>query len=208
MPPWNYYRRWRQRWRQPRWRRWIRTRRPRKTIRRRFQRRRWVRRHRFYRPIKRKLKKVTLKEWQPQHIRKCTIKGDLLLAACGRQRINHNYTLWTESIVPKEEPGGGGWSIMQLTLRALFDEYKKYRNWWTVSNQGLPLVKYLGCQFKFYRSAQTDYIVIPILTPPYAVTEEIYLNTQPSRALMNRRKIVVPRLDRPWTKKAIHKKKI
>ena len=96
---------------------------------------------------------------------------------------------------------------MQLTLRALFDEYKKYRNWWTVSNQGLPLVKYLGCQFKFYRSAQTDYIVIPILTPPYAVTEEIYLNTQPSRALMNRRKIVVPRLDRPWTKKPYIKRK-
>ncbi len=28
-----------------------------------------------------------------------------------------------ESIIPVKEPGGGGWSVMQLTLRALYDEF-------------------------------------------------------------------------------------
>lgn len=207
MPP--FYR-WRRR---PFTYRWRRRRRPafrrriRQTIRRRAYRRHWVRRRRYLKRLKRKLKKVTVKQWQPYHIRKCTIKGNLLLLACGQKRINHNFTLFAESIVPKEEPGGGGWSIMQLTLRALYDEYKKYRNWWTTSNQGLPLVKYLGCQFKFYRSAQTDYIVTPQLCPPFDVTEHTYLNTQPSRQMMNKHSIIIPRLDRPYMKKPYKKRR-
>ncbi len=102
---------------------------------------------------------------------------------------------------------GGAWSIMQLTFRALYDEYKKYRNWWTTSNEGLPLVKYNGVTMKFYRSYYTDYIVIPVLCPPFTVTREDYLNTQPFRALMNKNKIIVPRLDRTWTKRAYVKRK-
>ncbi len=110
-------------------------------------------------------------------------------------------------MIPVGESGGGGWSIIQLTLTALFDEFVHFRNKWTVSNQGLPLVKYTGCTFKFYRSKQTDYIVRPILCPPYSVTEEIYLDTQPSRMLLNTKKIIVPRLDRPWTRKAYIKRR-
>lgn len=99
--------------------------------------------------------------------------------------------MYAESIVPKREPGGGAWSIMQLTLRALYDEYKKYRNWWTFTNEGLPLVRYNGVKIKFYRSYYTDYIVIPVTCPPFSVTMEDYLNTQPFRALMNKNKIVI-----------------
>nr|UGV34511.1 MAG: ORF1 [TTV-like mini virus] len=191
----NWRRRWR--WRRRRNRTW----RPRKTVFRRIRRRRRVRR-RFYRHFKtRKLKRITVKQWQPPNIRKSTIKGNLLLLACGQTRINNNSTLYNESIIPIGESGGGGWSILQLTLTALFDEYLHYRNKWTVSNNGLPLVKYTGCKIKFYRSAQTDYIVVPVLSPPFSVTEEIYMNTQPSRMLLTKNKIIVPRLDRPWTKK-------
>lgn len=207
MPPFYY---WRRRRYIPRWRRRRRPafrRRTRQAFRRRTHRRYWVRRRRFFKKLKRKLKKITVKQWQPQQIRKCTIKGNLLLLACGKLRINHNFTLFSESIVPKEEPGGGGWSIMQLTLRALFDEYKKFRNWWTTSNSGLPLVKYTGCQFKFYRSSQTDYIVTPQLCPPFDVTEHTYLNTQPSRQLMNKHSIIIPRLDRQYMKKPYKKRR-
>nr|UGV37177.1 MAG: ORF1 [TTV-like mini virus]UGV37251.1 MAG: ORF1 [TTV-like mini virus]UGV42461.1 MAG: ORF1 [TTV-like mini virus]UGV42606.1 MAG: ORF1 [TTV-like mini virus] len=192
MPP-IYFRRWR--YRRPRYtnryrrQRYTRYRRPRKLLFRRLWRRRFrVRRRRRF---KKKLSKIHINQWQPKTIRKCLIKGDLCLFACGRQKINHNYTLFAESIVPKKEPGGGAWSIMQLTFRALYDEYKKYRNWWTTSNEGLPLVKYNGVTMKFYRSYYTDYIVIPVLCPPFTVTREDYLNTQPFRALMNKNKIIV-----------------
>lgn len=104
--------------------------------------------------------------------------------------------MFSESFVPVQEPGGGGWSIMQLTLRALYDEYLHFHNWWTKSNDNMPLVKYLGCKFKFYRSAYIDYIVIPQLCPPFAVTRDDYLSMQPSRMLLNRQRFIVPRLDR------------
>nr|UGV36392.1 MAG: ORF1 [TTV-like mini virus] len=189
---WWYYRRQRrpQRWRRrrPPFRR-----RARRFVQQRFRRRRWVRK-RLYKRHK-KLKKITLKEWQPKKIVKCTITGNLCLFACGRLRINNNYTMYSESFVPIEEPGGGGWSIMQLTLRSLYDEYIHYHNWWTRSNQGLPLTRYTGCKITFYRSKYTDYIVVPHLCPPFSVTREDYLQTQPSRQLLNKHAIIVTKLN-------------
>nr|UGV36730.1 MAG: ORF1 [TTV-like mini virus]UGV37301.1 MAG: ORF1 [TTV-like mini virus] len=207
MPP--FYRRpfrpyrtwWRRRRRQPF------RRRLRQTFRRRIQRRRTVRRFKRYTRFKKKLPKITLKQWQPKTIHKCKIKGDLCLLTCGKGRTNHNYTLTAESYVPTKEPGGGAWSIMQLTLRALYDELLHFRNWWTKSNNGLPLVRFIGGKFTFYRSSQTDYIVTITSCPPFEVTQETYFNTQPIRHLMNRHKVIVPRLDRPWTKRAYIKRR-
>lgn len=113
-----------------------------------------------------------------------------------------------ESYVPESEPGGGAWSILQVSLRVLWDEYTAFRNWWTSSNQGLPLTRYLGGQLKFYRSKQTDYIAIVNTCPPFDVTRDIYLNTQPSRAIMHKYKIIVPRLDRKIYRKPYVKKNI
>nr|UGV35501.1 MAG: ORF1 [TTV-like mini virus] len=208
MPPF-YYRRYWKRWRQPYWRRHRRIRRwrIRKTFPRRHRRRNWVRR-RHFRYRNRKLKRITVKEWQPKTIRKCIIKGDLCLISCGKGRENHNYTLYSESLVPKGEPGGGGWSIMQLSLRALYDEYLKFRCWWTKSNTGLPLVKYNGITIKLYRSSQTDYLFKYKTCPPFDVTEHDYLNTQPSRMLMDHRTIIVPRLDKQFKRRPYIKKRI
>ncbi len=109
-------------------------------------------------------------------------------------------------MVPEGEPGGGAWSIMQLTLRALWDEYVHFRNWWTKSNDGLPLVRYNYCKFKFYRAKECDYIVTPVLTPPFNVGRDDYLNTHPIRALMNRNKIIVTR-QKPGQRKNYIKRK-
>jgi len=116
--------------------------------------------------------------------------------------------MWAESIVPEGEPGGGAWSYIQLTLRALWDEYTKYRSWWTKGNEGLPLVRYRYTKLTFYRSKWTDYIVIIKLCPPFSVTREDYLDTQPGRMLMNIKKIVVPHLGRKQYKKTYITKKI
>ena len=209
MPAFNFYRRrWRpnRRWR---WRRRFGTRRLRRPVRRRFWRRNWVRRRYFTKKRKRKLKKIRLNQWQPDQIRKCRIKGQLCLLTCGKGKINNNFTLTSESYVPVKEPGGGGWSIMQLTLRALWDEYVHFRNWWTHSNCGLPLAKFLYVTVKFYKSNDTDYIVTVQHTGPFEVTRDIYLNTQPSRHMMNHRSFIVPKLNpnkkkRPYIKKRFY----
>nr|UGV39381.1 MAG: ORF1 [TTV-like mini virus] len=209
MPPFNFYRRrWRpnRRWR---WRRRFGTRRFRRPIRRRFWRRHWVRRRYFTKKRKRKLKKIRLHQWQPDQIKKCRIKGQLCLLTCGKGKINNNFTLTSESYVPTRESGGGGWSIMQLTLRALYDEYIHFRNWWTTSNCGLPLTRYLGVSVKFYKSNDCDYIVTVQHTGPFEVTRDIYLSTQPSRHMMNHKSFIVPKLNpnkkkRPYIKKRFY----
>nr|UGV35297.1 MAG: ORF1 [TTV-like mini virus] len=200
--PW--YRRRQQRWRQRR-RRPLWTWRPRRTIQRRWRRRRWVRRKFYGKKKSKKLKKLFLKFWQPHNIRKCHIKGWLCLFACGKQRTNHNYILTCNSYVPESEPGGGAWSILQFTLRVLWDEYTHFRNWWTTSNQGLPLCRYIRCVCKFYRTEETAYIVTPSTCPPFDVSLDSYLNTQPSRHIMNRHSFIVPKL-RPNSKKKFIKK--
>lgn len=209
MPPFNFYRR---RWRtNPRWR-WRRRytrRRLRRPIRRRFWRRHWVRRRHFIKKRKRKLRKIKLHQWQPDQIRKCHIKGQLCLLTCGKGKINNNFTLTAESYVPTRESGGGAWSIMQLTLRALYDEYLHFRNWWTNSNCGLSLVRYVMVTVKFYKSNDCDYIVTVQHTGPFEVTRDIYLNTQPSRHMMNHKSFIVPKLNpnkkkRPYIKKRFY----
>lgn len=207
MPPFNFYRR---RWYTNRgWRRRrFRRRRFGPPIRRRFRRRRWVRRRRFLKKYRKKAKTIRLKEWQPQTIRKCHIKGNLCAFTCGRGRQNHNFILTSESYVPTSEPGGGSFSILQFTLRVLWDEYKAGRNWWTKGNAELPLARFIRCKLKFYRSTETDYLVTIQRTGPFEVTRDSYLSTQPSRHLMNHRAIIVPKLGRGPNKRTYIKRYI
>nr|UGV37262.1 MAG: ORF1 [TTV-like mini virus] len=164
-----------------------------------------VNRKRFYR---KKLKKLKLNQWQPKVIRKCSIKGMLCLFQCGVGRTHNNWAMYQKSFVPVREPGGGGWSNMVISLNALYDEYQGLRNWWTQSNKGLPMVRYTGATFKFYRSLDTDYIVIIDTCPPFETSELQFLNTQPSRMLMHKHRIIVPHLKRKNYKKLYVKKKI
>nr|UGV38801.1 MAG: ORF1 [TTV-like mini virus] len=189
-----YWRRRRPRFYRQYWRkryRPFRSRRPRTTIFRRFRRRRWVRRHFF---TKRKLKKLKLKQWQPRHIVRCKIVGDIPLFICGKTRITHNYTLYKESNSSVGESTGGGWSVQLFTLKCLYDEYIKYKNFWTRSNQGLPLARFLGGRLRFYKSPFTDYIVTIKTCPPFTITKDMFLNSHPQRQLMEPRKILIPQL--------------
>lgn len=208
MPTFNWYRRrWypSRRWRR---RRYFRRRRFGQTFRRRFQRRNWVRRRRRFKTRKRKLTSIKLRQWQPKHIVKCRIKGNLCLLTCGRGRINNNFIITSESYVPTSEPGGGSFSILQFTTRVLYDEYLAARNWWTKGNSGLPLQRYILAKLKFYRSATTDYIVTINRTPPFEVSLDSYLSTQPTRHLMNKNAFIIPKLDRGPRKKTYIKKTI
>lgn len=184
----RYYKKYRQRRRR---RRPFFTWRPRTTFRFRKRRRRTVRKKRSYR---KKLKKLTIHEWQPTHIRKCKVKGNIQLFVCGKERLGFDYTNYKESITPVGEASGGPFSIQLFSLDALFTEYIKHRAIWTVSNQGLPLVRYTGATVKLYKSLFTDYIVSYSICPPFSVTYDMYMQTQPIRQLLQKHKIIVPKL--------------
>nr|UGV42369.1 MAG: ORF1 [TTV-like mini virus] len=195
----NFKRRYRKRWFRPySWR-------PRKTIRRRRRKRRV--RKRFY---KRKLKRafLKLKQWQPELIRKSCIKGLFTLFEASPGRFANNWPQYRDSLVPIHTPGGGGWGIFVFNLGAFFDEFLRIRNWWTVSNVNLPLVRYLYCKLRFYRCEDIDYVVYYSTNYPMTDSAQKHADAQPSRMLMRKHKIIVPSRKKRPNKKPYVKKKI
>jgi hypothetical protein len=106
------------------------------------------------------------------------------------------------SIVPEHWNGGGGWSQLKFSLGSLWEQRQIVRNVWTKSNIALPLVRYLGCSFRFYRTLDVDYIVMYNRCFPMVDTEPKHTNAQPSAMLMYKHKILVPSY-----KTAPHKRK-
>nr|UGV36143.1 MAG: ORF1 [TTV-like mini virus] len=202
--PW-YYRRYNKRWR--RRRRRFNTRRSRKTFRR--NRRSWVRKRRYFRFRKRKLKKIRLNQWQPQLIRKCKITGLFTLFQSTFERGSNNYAQYQLSYVPEKESGGGGWGIFVFNLGAFYQMFERVRNWWTYSNINLPLCRYLGCKFTFYRDDFIDYIVTYTTNFPMTDSDLKHAEAQPYRMMLRKRKIVVTckhknRHRKPYKKVRIH----
>lgn len=189
----------------PRRRYWFFNRRSRKTFRKR--RRNRVRRKRLFKRRFRKLKTLRLKEYQPEQIRKCRIKGYLELFDCGYGRQSDNYALFKESIVPPHQPGGGGWSIQQLTLGNLYVQGKYAMNYWTKSNRGYNLCRFLGVQITLFRMPDTDYIFHYDLEDPQIVTKYTYPSYHPYKMLLFNKKIVVPSLKTAPHKRKQYKKK-
>nr|UGV35082.1 MAG: ORF1 [TTV-like mini virus] len=188
-----YY--WRRNYLRNYWRRrrrhWPRTWRTRPLIRRR--RRRYRVRKRFF---PKKLKTIRLREWQPRTIKLCKIKGFIPLIICGRDRQTFNFMQYYQSIPRVGEPSGGGWSSIVFSLGALYQQFERLMNWWTKDNDGLPLARYLGSKFTFYRSWDTDYIVTWQTCPPMTDTEHKHLNSHPYRQLLSKKNITVPNLVR------------
>nr|UGV35726.1 MAG: ORF1 [TTV-like mini virus]UGV35816.1 MAG: ORF1 [TTV-like mini virus] len=180
MPYYNYYRRW-NRWRP----RYYRRRRPRPPFRRRFYRRR-----RRY-TVRRKLKKIILREFQPRTIKRCTIKGLHPLFMANHNRLTNNLTQWLYSIAPEHFPSGGGFSITQYTLAGLFELHQKLENWWTNTNCNLPLTRYLGGSFKLYRQWETDYVFSYLTCYPMKSTHAMYMQCQPSMLMMTKNSVLV-----------------
>nr|UGV38677.1 MAG: ORF1 [TTV-like mini virus] len=188
---WNYrYNPWRRR------RRWFHRRRPRKTFRRRYRRRYRVREQR--RPL-------PLMQWQPPFIRKCYIKGKDCIVYFNPQRLTHNSTMYEESIVPSNWPGGGGFAVSQFTLDSLYSLHQKCLNWWTGSNVDLPLCRYKGCWLKFYQCDHTDYIVKIQTELPSNSNKLTYPSCQPSMMMMAKKTLIIPSKDNKKMKKPYKK---
>nr|UGV37617.1 MAG: ORF1 [TTV-like mini virus] len=177
----------RRRWPRRRYR-WFRRWRARRPFRPRYRRRYWVRNY----SRKRKLYKITNKTWQPKVIRRTKIKGTYPVFMCTKHRINNNMIQYLDSIAPEHYYGGGGFSIMQFSLQALYEEFIKAKNWWTQTNCFLPIIRYLGCSFRFYRTEFYDYVVLIERCYPLSCTDEMYLSTQPSIMMLTKKCIFVP----------------
>nr|UHM27105.1 MAG: ORF1 [Torque teno midi virus] len=189
MPFW-----WRRR-RKPWYTRWAKRRYTRRTYKRRKRRfrrrptRRTTRRRRRRRyKVRRKKKTINVKQWQPDRIVRCKIKGrgTLVLGAHGRQMFC--YTNVKNRLTPSRAPGGGGFGVERFTLQYLYNQWKARNNVWTTSNSNLDLVRYLGCRFSFYRHPKVDFIINYNLQPPFNINKYSYMLMQPQEMLLAKHK--------------------
>nr|UGV36512.1 MAG: ORF1 [TTV-like mini virus] len=192
MPPFyrrRYYRR--NYWNYGKRRKYFRRRRPTKTFRRKRRYRR-VRKTKFSKFTKKKLKTLIMRQWQPSYIRKCTIKGYLLLFEAGHGHFGNNFVPYKETFTPHGEPGGGGWGIQELSLSNLFTQNQYLMNIWTHSNGGLNLVRYQGCKITLYRQPETDYIFTYFNEEPTRAGRYWYPSFQPMKMILYKNKVSVP----------------
>nr|UHK07482.1 MAG: ORF1 [Torque teno midi virus] len=178
--PWNKWRRKTYKTRRRRYRK----RRARRTFRR---RRKTRRRHK----VRRKRKTITIKQWQPDSIVNCKIKGygTLVLGAEGKQCVC--YTNVKQAWTPPKAPGGGGFGAEQFSLGYLYSQYILRKNIWTKSNIAKDLVRYIRAKFTFYRHPETDFIVNYERQPPFTINEFTYAFCHPAQLLLQRHKFFV-----------------
>nr|UGV39049.1 MAG: ORF1 [TTV-like mini virus] len=174
----------------PRRRRYWR-RRPRRFIRNRYWRRKRYHRYRYGVRRKRKLKSIFLKQFQPQHIQKLKIKGTVPLWLTTSETVSRNFAMNWFEISPQYVPNGGGFSIINFSLKAFYQLFKKILCYWTKSNTTLPLIKYTGCQLKLYSSEKFDYIATYHNCLPMKPTLDTYNSTHPQLQKLNNRHIIV-----------------
>lgn len=147
-----------------------------------------VKKFKFYK----KKKPIVLKQFQPYTVQRCKVLGYKCLFKGGPDRTNNNYIQYVYSTIPEKQPGGGGWSLLVFSLDSLYEDYKHLENVWTRSNAGLPLIRYRGCQFKFYQTEETDYVVTYDNCWPMVDTPHKHADSAPFRMLMKQHKIIVP----------------
>nr|UHK07053.1 MAG: ORF1 [Torque teno midi virus] len=189
MPFWWYRRRkpWFGRYRTKRRTTYRRRRRPRRP-RRRWHRRTYRRRRRRHRKVRRKRKQIILKQWQPDSIRKCKIKGTgiIVLGAQGSQA--RCFTTYKSEWTNPKTPTGGGFGCELITLSYLYKEYTFYNNIWTTSNENYDLCRYTGGRVTFYRHPETDFILAYDIMPPFDLTKYTYMYCHPVLLLQRKHK--------------------
>lgn len=174
--PYYYNYRWRRRRPRRYWRR---------RIKRPFRPRLWRRRHRWVR--KRKLKRIRISQYQPHYIKRLNITGTYPLILATRQRLSNNLNCYLDSIAPHEVPGGGGFSICNFSLYSLYQEHLQLHNWWSTSNENMPLIRFLGCTVTLYRQANLDYLFYYRNSYPMTASLTTYQSTNPQAMLLTKR---------------------
>lgn len=173
---------------------------------RRKRRPRWVRKRFYKKRFNRKLKKIKVQSWQPHTIKRCHIKGYLLLFEAGHGKFGNNFALYKESFNPERQPGGGGWSLQQLTLGNLFQQNGYVMNHWTKSNLSLNLCRYYGVTLTLYRQPHIDYIFTYYTDEPERAGKFWYPSFHPMQLILDNRRIIVPSLETKPLKRKNYKR--
>nr|UHK06679.1 MAG: ORF1 [Torque teno midi virus] len=157
-----------------------------------YKRRRYGRKTRKRRgKVRRKKKFLTLKQWQPDSIVLCKIKGGglLILGAEGRQYAC--YTNNKQELTPAKLPAGGGFGVEVYSLQYLYEEYIFHRNIWTKSNIFKDLCRYLKCKITFYRNPYNDFIVAYERQPPFQIDQYTFPACHPFMLLQSKHKKII-----------------
>lgn len=131
------------------------------------------------------------------------------LIAAGQGRQAFEFMRHCKDICLKNYAYGGGFAHAVMSLDFLYEEYTLYRNYWTHTNNGYDLVRYTGCEIKFYRHQYADFVVSYDRNYPMTITKLSFPSTYPLRILLSKKRFLVPSLtSRPLLKKPYIKKKI
>lgn len=109
--------------------------------------------------------------------------------------------MYESSIVPKHMPGGGGFSVLRFSLSTLYDMHLHCHNWWTQSNDNLPLCRFSGAKLKLYRSEHIDYVLRYNNNFPMTSTKLTYPSCQPSMLMMMNNSVIISSLKNTKSKK-------
>ena len=113
---------------------------------------------------------------------------------------------YLESTVPHGWPGGGGFSISNFSLQMLYKENLITNNYWTVTNDNMPLIRYLGCTITIYSQPEIDFLFYYNNTFPMVANRLTYMSTQPHIMLQLKHINVIK--CRKYTKQKRQRKKI
>lgn len=91
-------------------------------------------------------------------------------------------------------PYGGGMTTTKFTLRILYDEFTRFMNFWTVSNEDLDLCRYVGCKLIFFKHPTVDFIVQINTQPPFLDTHLTAASIHPGIMMLSKRHILIPSL--------------
>lgn len=110
-----------------------------------------------------------------------------------------------ESVPLEGTPSGGGFSINRFNIDCLYNEHLKARNVWTRGNNNLPMIRYLGCQWKIYRPTNCDAVVKFQNCYPMEATNLTYHSSQPYIMMMTKNTHKISRLQNTKNKKPYKK---
>nr|UHK04726.1 MAG: ORF1 [Torque teno midi virus] len=167
----------------------------RKPRRRPYRRRRFTRtnrrRRRRHRKVRKKRKTLPVRQWQPDSIRNCKIRGysTLVVGAEGTQM--YCYTEEKFNYVPPKVPWGGGIGVENYTLKYLYEELIFHNNFWTASNVQKDLCRYLRCKIILFRHPTQDFVVVYDRQPPFKLTKWTYPSCHPHQMLLQKHKKIL-----------------
>nr|UHK04899.1 MAG: ORF1 [Torque teno midi virus] len=148
--------------------------------------------------VRRKKKLINIKQWQPDRIVLCKIKGysTLVMGAEGTQYLC--FTNEKDKFTPPQFPAGGGFGIERYTLQYLYIQNIFRHNIWTKSNNFTDLCRYLRCKIILYRHPKVDFVVNYSRQPPFQLEKWSYIQAHPYQMLLQKhKKIVLSRKTKP-----------